>query len=300
MNPEGQAWTTHVAWVATGAASIGAATTYWKIIEAGPGVLQAVELAAFAAVTVLLLYGNLVYQLARAGAVTRQATHARADRRRLEEVYSSKPSAVAVLIPSYKEEQGVLWQTLMSAALAEYPGRRVIALVDDPPNSTSACGSWAAIRDVQSFFASARAPFDEVAEAFKARLSGLAAVDCEAEGYRLAILYERAADVLEALAAPVVPSTHTETFFRDAILLRPASSHRERAHELRSSPLTAEQVRREYNRLASLFGVHVDGFERKRWANLSHEPNKAMNSQLLHRPDREASPCPRKVAEAPH
>lgn len=39
---------------------------------------------------------------------------------------------------------------------------------------------------------------------------------------------------------------------------------------------TAE-IRREYRRLAAMFRVRFDSFERKRYANFSHAPNKAMN-----------------------
>src|SRR5439155_14388372 len=37
------------------------------------------------------------------------------------------------------------------------------------------------------------------------------------------------------------------------------------------------RIRQEYQRLGVLFDVRISSFERKRYQNLSHEPNKAMN-----------------------
>jgi cellulose synthase/poly-beta-1,6-N-acetylglucosamine synthase-like glycosyltransferase len=54
--------------------------------------------------------------------------------------------------------------------------------------------------------------------------------------------------------------------------------HRERAGTLRTGAEIGERrMRREYRRLANLFAVPIDSFERKRFGNLSHAPNKAMN-----------------------
>ena len=45
-----------------------------------------------------------------------------------------------------------------------------------------------------------------------------------------------------------------------------------------AGPLLPEaKLEREYRRLAALFRVEVTSFERKRYENLSHDPNKAMN-----------------------
>jgi hypothetical protein len=41
--------------------------------------------------------------------------------------------------------------------------------------------------------------------------------------------------------------------------------------------MNIEAASREYRRLAALFRVAFSSFERKRYDNLSHEPNKAMN-----------------------
>ena len=48
----------------------------------------------------------------------------------------SNPTLTAI-IPSYKEERRVIRQTLLSAALQEFPNIRVVLLIDDPPNTTT-------------------------------------------------------------------------------------------------------------------------------------------------------------------
>jgi len=57
----------------------------------------------------------------------------------------------------------------------------------------------------------------------------------------------------------------------------PAHAHRDRAAALRRQSLDADRIEREYRRLAALMRVEITSFERKQYANLSHEPNKAMN-----------------------
>ena len=71
---------------------------------------------------------------------------------------------------------------------------------------------------------------------------------------------------------------HNESLFVERILRAPARSHRRRACAWRAAPDPApDDLLLEYRRLVSLFEVEVSSFERKRYANLPHAPNKAMN-----------------------
>jgi hypothetical protein len=84
-------------------------------------------------------------------------------------------------------------------------------------------------------------------------------------------------------ARTISSSGHTNIFFSENILRKPARDHERRASELRgqsrqsSISITAADLSHEYRRLANLFAVDLSSFERKRFVNLSHEPNKAMN-----------------------
>ena len=48
--------------------------------------------------------------------------------------FDASAAGVTALVPSYREEPGVIRMTLLSAALQEYPYLRVVLLLDDPPN----------------------------------------------------------------------------------------------------------------------------------------------------------------------
>ncbi|MBW1880864.1 MAG: cellulose synthase, partial [Deltaproteobacteria bacterium] len=75
---------------------------------------------------------------------------------------------------------------------------------------------------------------------------------------------------------------HMDAFYVENILFLRAHQHRNRAVALRmhanegseTSPLSIDA---EYRRLERLFDASLSSFERKRYVNLSHEPNKAMN-----------------------
>jgi hypothetical protein len=71
--------------------------------------------------------------------------------------------------------------------------------------------------------------------------------------------------------------SHTDRLFIDRILLAPAKAHRAKAQELRRGSPIAQDIEQEWRHLASLFRVEFSTFERKRFVNLSHAPNKAMN-----------------------
>jgi len=94
----------------------------------------------------------------------------------------------------------------------------------------------------------------------------------------LAHLYEDAADWISGHTKGYQPDNQAEHVYLFKILHEYRVLHLQRAQELRNCDNTSiQRIEREYNRLATLFNVEVSGFERKRYENLSHEPNKAMN-----------------------
>src|SRR5262245_49771980 len=95
------------------------------------GTRHSLEFVVFATVCLGLLYGSLVYQLARERYLARSFRHVPPERSELEAVYTRPVKPLAILIPSYKEEERVLLQTVISAALVEYPERRIVVLLDD-------------------------------------------------------------------------------------------------------------------------------------------------------------------------
>lgn len=94
---------------------------------------RTLEAVVFTAVVSFLVYGNLVYQAARLGYLTRRREHRPATRAELDELYHCSPRPLVALLPSYREEPRVIRQALLAAALQEYPDKRVVLLIDDPP-----------------------------------------------------------------------------------------------------------------------------------------------------------------------
>lgn len=247
--------------------------------------LSVVECVFFLGLVIALLWGNFLYQFARLGYFRRKAAHSPTSRQELERCYNdASPASITVLIPSYKEELHVLKQTILSAALLDYPRRRIAVLVDNPPNVRGSdlrelMAARAMIEDLNETFSKLARPFERECELFLLRKDN---ADIRLEGQRLARLYEEAADRIKLWAedygaANVAAFAHHDRFFVEKVLNALAEEHRSRAQSLASTPAGLDAIAREYNRLAALFRCEIKSFERKRYVNLSHEPNKAMN-----------------------
>jgi cellulose synthase/poly-beta-1,6-N-acetylglucosamine synthase-like glycosyltransferase len=246
--------------------------------------LTALETVSFAILLSSLVYGGLVYLFARLGYVRRNAAGIPTPRDELERVYASGSvvPSVCILIPSYKEEIQVLRQTIVSAALAEYPSRRIAVLLDDPPCDTdlnALVGARNLVQDLHDRFHTAAARLRAELSDLIVRYSGSAGCDPRSETHRAADLYEQLAHWIEDLGSECVTGgfSHTDQFFLEQIILASAAAHRSRAKELRQSSPDLARVEREYRRLAGLMNVTITSFERKQYANLSHASNKAMN-----------------------
>src|SRR5207245_6289838 len=77
--------------------------------------------------------------ISRLGHFNRLRQHRRATDDELDRFFHGpRPAAVTILVPSYKEDPLVVRRTLLSAALQDYPWRRVVLLIDDPPHPSQA------------------------------------------------------------------------------------------------------------------------------------------------------------------
>jgi cellulose synthase/poly-beta-1,6-N-acetylglucosamine synthase-like glycosyltransferase len=246
------------------------------------------ELLVYAVIIAFLIYGNVGYQLTRIGHLQRRASHRPDEREALEACHDRPAEPLVFLVPSYREEARIVRQTLLSAALQEHPNRRVVLLIDDPFrfDDPDALAALVAVRTLATSLdhqmAQAAAPFLAAREAFLRRAAA-GRLDPTEEAAIVGTLYLQAAEVLESEAALWECLDHTDRFFVDSVLRAPALAHRKRgkawlrrAHDA-AAPLDRAALRHEHARLASLFAVSLTSFERKRFANLSHEPNKAMN-----------------------
>jgi len=247
------------------------------------------EHSLFILIVILLIYGSLVYQITRLGYLHRLQNHQPASRASLDELFSERVAIkpLTILVPSYKEERRIIEQTVMSAALQEYPDRRVVLLIDNPPNPV--CDEdIAQLKEARQLplritvmLASAAKEYKAARSEFLIRQSsGL--YDMTRELGRLAELWNQAADWFEIQVQQCDFSDHTDQLYIDQVLKARAHRHRAHADSLLSSiendlPLTQELIANNYQLLASLFDCEVVSFERKRYVNLSHTQNKAMN-----------------------
>jgi len=287
----GQALTVLCGLVLVGTLSVYSAQVLAEVrIHAAWGDIGSVaEMVLFLAVLYMFALGGLAYMIIRVGWLRREQAFRHTPREEVQRDLFGGGDAPSVLflVPSYKEERGVVWRTLLSAALQEYPNRRVVLLIDDPPDSVDPRDQRALLRarrlagEVRALLATPAAHVDRACAGYAARLRK-GTLDETHETRCLARLNEYVAGWFSDCAAQEPVYDHMSRFFARDLLAGRADEAQRQADTLwerleRSDPLPADAVRREYRRLACLFRVEVTHFERKRYANLSHAPNKAMN-----------------------
>lgn len=255
----------------------GAFDTPWRVVEA----------VSYLIVVTFLTFSALMYLVARQAAFERFRTHKRAARADLDRHFSDARPPMTVLIPSYAEEPEVVAKTLWSAALQEYPSLRVVLLIDDDPDPTDPV--------VAERLQRTRALAVQIGEALRGPAErfrdGQLAFEHEmlVQGSiagpameRVASEYAEAVTWLRELAAGAPRTDHTDVFFIEQVLLgladdldvtRRAVESAIAAHD-RIPDARIHELQR---RLAWIFGCELTSFERKRYASLSHEANKAMN-----------------------
>ena len=131
-------WITYFALVAT---LLATSVLMWELVGVYSDSLRSgdtrgvIEQSVFVFLVLVLIYGGLVYQLARIGYYKRLLAHRPVPREKIQAHFLKHPAPPAtILVPSYKEEPRTIEQTLLSAAMQTYPNRRVVLLLDDPPH----------------------------------------------------------------------------------------------------------------------------------------------------------------------
>jgi cellulose synthase/poly-beta-1,6-N-acetylglucosamine synthase-like glycosyltransferase/chitodextrinase len=255
-----------------------------------PGYESAVDRAEsvlYLLIVSLLTVSALAYLLSRLGFFYRTRTHHRASRAILDQFFDTNTPTLTTIVPSYQEDGRVIRNTLLSAALQEYPNKRVVLLIDDPfvPKNAKAREQLEAARalpgEMTRLLSGPVSRFTRALQLFEASCArreplGLGSM------IALASSYEEAASWLEQLAGGLEIIDHTDAFFANEVVLRLAASLRAIGSALLASAdegviLEQQMFRRLYRRLVWTFRAEITSFERKRYASLSHEPNKAMN-----------------------
>jgi cellulose synthase (UDP-forming) len=244
----------------------------------------------FAAVFLVLIYGNLVHQLARAGYLRRLKHYLECKRGFLDTCYPCEEALppVTILVPSYKEELRIIRQALVSSALQDYPARRVVLLIDDPPNPTNPDdllkleAARNLLCELQGIFDAEAAKYRAAYIRFLARASE-SHLDLPEEFRALSGLYEEAANWFHSQAEDYPVEDHTDELFVSLAYAQPEQAlHQSSWNLLRAASEDGLDCRRDellrgYRHLAGLFEVELTSFERKQYTNLSWASNKAMN-----------------------
>ena len=262
-------------------------TVLRQFLDAQANYQFTMEAISYLIIVTFLSFSALMYLVARQGALQQFKTHVRVPRAELDRHFAGSESSMTVLVPSYAEEPEVVRQTLWSAALQEYPSLRVVLLLDDPPFPTKpvirarldrtralAAEITHALEAPRERFWQAQARFE-----FSTRDDDTVLTSDVRE---LADHYGWAAAWLYNMAANENHVDHVDEFFGEQVLrgladeLRLNTDALLAAAEEGAAP-TMERMRELYRRLAWTFDADVTVFERKLYASLSHEANKAMN-----------------------
>ena len=246
------------------------------------------RLIALYAPIYFLMFGAASYLATRYGLFARTDKYInRKHEACIERIYGRNAPALVILVPSYKEEEEIIRQTLLSAALVEYPQKRVVLLLDDPPYSMCAddqrkrSAAHSIISELTSLFREPAEKLKSEQVLFRQRLSH-GPLDPIFELSHLAHLYGEVSHWIERQAEPFLqgrsskPLACADRFFLENILLGPARAYEAKSRSLLKSESDVN-FGIEYCRLAGLFDVTITAFERKKYVNLSHAPNKAMN-----------------------
>ncbi len=253
--------------------------------EQRPGLPQTV---VYISLVSALAASSLAYLVARLGFFARAKAHRRVARASIDAQLAEHAPSLTVLVPSYQEDPRVVRLTLLTAALHEYPELRLVLLIDDPPEPTHAephrmlQGARALPGEIDALLAEPAAYFRAAGERFAVAATAdrnAGADELEA----LAGLYADAARWLDRLVAGYVVTDHAEQFVCDHVLGRLSADLSVSAAALRSAAtarfhrVSTARLDQLARRLVWIFSVDVTSFERKQYASLSHEPNKAMN-----------------------
>ena len=237
----------------------------------------------------IALYAAMLYNVCLIGNYMRQIHERVPDADEVKAIFDKPAPALAILVPSYKEERIVIWQTLLSAAVSEYPAKRVVLLIDNPPTPTSA-EDIALLEQARALPVELNAQFTTEAVYYKEAQADYLAraaqgnINTAAERVVITGLYNRAATWFETEAQKASEGLPLEQlpfdlrFFVETILLTPAKQYRARAVQCHAATeMPVAEIARHYAVLAGLFNVEFTSFERKRYVNLPHDANKAMN-----------------------
>lgn len=235
-------------------------------------------------------YGNILYQLTRIGYYTRLRTHAKTHDLATSieyAIHDSQQASLSILIPSYKEELITVQQTLISAALMGYRNKRIALLLDDPdaapetPDHRHTQKTIAMVKAIERSFAKPRTVYATRYRTAHQRMA--TKFDLQHELQYLSESYTSLARWFNNMGNRYPTKTHTDQLFVEKVFYEAAQLYTLLAEDTKTVECAgdAEEAREylleEHAYLRDMFSTQIQVMQRKQFANLSQEPNKAMN-----------------------
>ena len=242
---------------------------------------------AYVVVMTFLTFSACMYLLARQGALYRSREHVRVPRAEIDAFMAGSQPSLTVLVPSYCEDPAVVRSTLLSVALQEYPGTRTVLLLDDPPNPTdpAAAASLAGCRalpdEINTLLAVPHERFRASLERHEAALEqGGPSTNDQVRALALDFVWAGRWLREQALAYP--RTSNADDFLADEVMGALAGDLEITAKALfaaldEGAVLPTERLCQLSRRLVWTFEGTITSFERKKYAHLPHDANKAMN-----------------------
>lgn len=262
-------------------------TTIMRMVIEGPteSFVFHVQTWVYGITVTALTFSAVMYLTARYGALVRFREHRRVERALIDAHFADSDASVTVLIPSYDEEPEVVRYTLWSAALQEFPAVRVVLLIDDREEGLQGPALDRLQRTrglIEEIAGALEAPRVQALEAQRAFAALAPEVPGPDDAKRAADAYADAAEWLDRMAANETVEDHMSEFFAEQVLLGLSNDLRltrlalQAAYEQGAAP-DRDRLAQLHRRLVWIFSADLASFERKRYASLSQEPNKAMN-----------------------
>ncbi|MBA3238627.1 MAG: glycosyltransferase family 2 protein [Parachlamydiaceae bacterium] len=224
-----------------------------------------------------LAYGGLVHLFARYGFLKRLLKHKHTSKKEVERFYlNHRAPSLIILLPSYKEEIPIIRQSLLSSALQNYPNRRVVLLIDNPPNCSKLQETRDLVVSLNNFLLIQHQKMKEFAKQFQERLSHKN-LNLENEKKYLIQIYKEIVNWLDQQVLDYIRRDHTDDTFIELTFTNRISDLNKKIKNLNTDQLELENIKNEYKTLEKLFQVEISYFERKQYNNFSHASNKSMN-----------------------
>ena len=267
------------------------------------GVRGTVEAVVYLLLVTLLTASAVGYLLARLGHLQRVRAHRREPRAVIDEAFDESNPTLTVIVPSYREEPRVVRQTLLSAALQEYPGLRVVAPDRRPaatratPRSSSSLESARALPGEIDALLERPAALRGGARRLRVdrRLAGHEPVAEDLE--LLAATYDDAVAWLRDMADGEDVVDHADAFLVDEVVLAPRRRPRRptprpcATHRRGRAEISAARMRQLYRRLVWIFRAELIELRAQALRLALARAEQGDEPQQLHRPD--GRPLPR-------